>query len=146
MVQKNTIIYHFRLPVFRKPVMSVNFYLHLNWNYDVILKICFSGVSYIFHDIIHYHHTKFWIDIICLKKVTVGSLTWNTALALLLFVCEYLGLNWCEWSVCVTQIGKNHSEIVWITFSDLRTRLDRKKKQNSWARQEISTLIRTKTF
>ena len=105
-----------------KPVFILNFYLKLNWNYDVILKICFSGVSYIFHDIIHYHHTKFRIDIICLKKVTVGSLTWNTALALLLFVCEYLGLHKCKLSVCVSQVGKNPSEIVWITFSDLRTR------------------------
>ena len=105
-----------------------------------------SGVSYIFHDIIHYHHTKFRIDIICLKKVTVGSLTWNTALALLLFVCEYLGLNKCKWSVCVSQVGKNHTEITWFTFSDLRTRLDRKRKKNSWAQQEISAYIRTITF
>ena len=111
-----------KIPVSRKPVFILNFYLKLNWNYDVILKICFSGVSYIFHDIIHYHHTKFRIDIICLKKVTVGSLTWNTALALLLFVCEYLGLHKCKLSVCVSQVGKNPSEIVWITFSDLRTR------------------------
>ena len=131
-------IYHFQLPVLWKPVIILNFNLNLNWNYEVILKICFSGVSYIFHDIIQYRHTKFRIDISCLKKVTGGSFTWNTALALLLFVCEYLGLNKCKWSVCVSQVGKNHSEITWVTFSDLRTRLDRKKKKNSWAPQEIS--------
>ena len=44
-------------------------------NYEVMLKICFSGVFVIFHNIIHYHHTKFRINIICLKKVTGGSFT-----------------------------------------------------------------------
>ena len=146
MVQKNTIIYYFQQPVFRKPVISVNFHLQLNWNYDVILKICFSGFSDIFHNYIHYNHTKFRIVIICLKQVTGGSFAWNTALRLLLFVCEYLGLNKCEWSVCVGQVDKNRSEITWITFSDLRTRLVRKKKKNSWAPQEISAYILTKTF
>ena len=102
MVQKNTIIYYFQQPVFRKPVISVNFHLQLNWNYDVILKICFSGFSDIFHNYIHYHHTKFRIVIICLKQVTGGSFAWNTALGLLLFVCEYLGLHKCKLSVCVS--------------------------------------------
>ena len=129
MVQKNTIIYYFQQPVFRKPVISVNFHLQLNWNYDVILKICFSGFSDIFHNYIHYHHTKFRIVIICLKQVTGGSFAWNTALGLLLFVCEYLGLHKCKWSVCVSQVDKNRSEITWITFSDLRTRLVRKKEE-----------------
>ena len=139
LVQKNIIICQFQQPVFRKLVISVNFYLQSSWNYDVILKIYFSGFSNIFYNYIYYHHTKFRIDIICLKKVTGGSFSWNTALALLLFVSEYLGLNKCKRSVCVSQVGKNHSEIVWITFSDLRTRLDRKKNKNSWAPQEIST-------
>ena len=44
-----------------------------NCNYDVILKIRFSEFSYIFHNYIHFHHTIFRIDIICLKKVTGGS-------------------------------------------------------------------------
>ena len=146
LVQKNTIMYHFQQPVIRKPVISVNFHLQLNWNYDVILKIRFSGFSDIFHKYIHYHNTKFRIAIICLKNVTGGSFALNTALGLLLFVCENLGLNKCKWSVCVCQDGENHSEITWVTFSDLRTRLDRKRKKNSWAQQEISAYIRTKTF
>ena len=93
LVQKNTIIYHFQQPVFRKPVISVNFHLQLNWNSDVILNICLSGISNFFYDIIYYHHTKFHIDVICLKKVTGGSFAGYNELGLLLYVCEYLGLN-----------------------------------------------------
>ena len=86
LVQKNIIICQFQQPVFRKLVISVNFYLQSSWNYNVILKIYFSGFSNIFYNYIYYHHTKFRIDIICLKKVTGGSFSWNTALALLLLV------------------------------------------------------------
>ena len=126
--KKNIISYHQHQPVLIKPVIILNFYLKLNWNYDVILKIRFSGFSDIYHKYIHYHNTKFRIAIICLKNVTGGSFAWNTALGLLLFVWEYFGLNKCKWSVCVGQVDKNRSEITWINFSDLRTRLDRKKE------------------
>ena len=140
-------MYHFQQPVIRKPVISVNFHLQLNWNYDVILKIRFSGFSDIFHKYIHYHNTKFRIAIICSKNVTGGSFAWNTALGLLLFVCEYLGLNECEWSVCVGQVDKNRSEITWITFSDLRTRLHRKKRRKTAEHHRRSALIfEKKTF
>ena len=134
-------MYHFQQPVIRKPVISVNFHLQLNWNYDVILKIRFSGFSDIFHKYIHYHNTKFRIAIICLKNVTGGSFAWNTALGLLLFVWEYLSLNKCKWSVRVGQVDKNRSEITWITFSDLRTRLDRKKRSKTAEHHRRSALI-----
>ena len=36
-------------------------------------------------------------------------------------------MNKSKWSICFSQVGKNHIEMAWLTFSDLRSRLDRKK-------------------
>ena len=85
--KKNIISYHQHQPVLIKPVVYIDFYENFNLNNDLILIRYVPGITKIFHDNMHYDHTKFWIAIIFLRKVTGVSCT------LLISLSESLSLN-----------------------------------------------------